>query len=147
MKLYVTFYLFCVAIAAANLLLTAILLFTLRRARNLLANRVLGIVLLLLGASFMTDLLRVNHIFDYYPHLYEYDTPMGLCIGPLFYCYIRYQINPKNRLQPLDLLHLLPVVLYMWLLHDFLFNSASAKLEMITNHTICLLYTSDAADE
>jgi AraC-like DNA-binding protein len=54
----------------------------------------------------------------------------------LVYLYIRYQINPKTRLQPLDLLHLLPLVLYVWLLRDFLFSSAADKLEMIHQGTI-----------
>jgi AraC-like DNA-binding protein len=136
MNLPTRFYLICVAVAASNFLLTAVLLFLLKKARNVRANRVLGIVLLLLGASFMSDVLWANHFFDSYPHLFEYDTPMGLCIGPLFYLYIRYQVNPKTRLRPPDLLHLLPLVLYVWLLRDFLFSSAAAKLDMINNLTI-----------
>ncbi len=133
MNLKIGFYLFCIVIAAGNLLLTAMLLFTLRKARNLRANRILGGVLVLLGASFMSDVLWRNHFFDYYPHWFEYDTPMSLCIGPLIYLYIRYQINPNTRLQPPDLLHLLPLVLYVWLQRDFLFSSAGVKLEMIRN--------------
>lgn len=136
MNLNTNFYLICILIAAVNLLLTAVLLFTLRKARNIRANRILAVLLLMLGASFMSDVLWTNHFFDHYPHLFEYDTPMGLCIGPLLYLYIRYQINPKTRLQPLNLLHLLPVILYVWFLRDFLFSSASAKLEMINNLTI-----------
>jgi AraC-like DNA-binding protein len=136
MNLDIGFYLFCIVIAAGNMLLTAVLLFTLRKARNLRANRILGVVLLLLGTSFMSDVLWRNRFFDYYPHLFEYDTPMSLCIGPLVYLYIRYQINPNTRLQPPDLLHLLPLVLYVWLLRDFLFSSAAAKLNMINNLTI-----------
>jgi AraC-like DNA-binding protein len=136
MNLPTRFYLICVAVAASNFLLTAVLLFLLKKARNVRANRVLGIVLLLLGASFMSDVLWANHFFDSYPHLFEYDTPMGLCIGPLFYLYIRYQVNPKTRLRPPDLLHLLPLVLYVWLLRDFLFSSAAAKLDMINDLTI-----------
>ena len=136
MNLNFGFYLICIVIAAVNLLLTAVLLFTLRKARNIRANRILGVLLLLLGASFMSDVLGTNRFFDSYPHLFEYDTPMSLCIGPLLYLYIRYQINPKTRLQPLDLLHLLPVVLYVWLLRDFLFSSTSVKVEMINNPTI-----------
>jgi AraC-like DNA-binding protein len=100
------------------------------------AYRILGVVLLLCGASFMSDVLWSNRFFDYYPHLFEYDTPLSLCIGPLVYLYIRYQINPKTRLQPSDLMHLLPVMLYVWFLRDFLFSSASTKLEMINNRTI-----------
>jgi AraC-like DNA-binding protein len=94
------------------------------------------VVQLLLGASFMSDVLWRNRFFDYYPHLFEYDTPMSLCIGPLVYVYIRYQINPNARLHLLDLLHLLPLVLYVWLLRDFLFNNTAAKLDMINNLTI-----------
>ena len=136
MNLNTSVYLICIVVAAANLQLTAVLLFTLRKARNRQANRVLGTVLLLLGASFMTDVLWTMGFFYHYPHLFEYDTPMSLCIGPLVYLYIRYQINPKNRLQPLDLLHLLPLVIYGWLMRDFLFSSAAAKLDMIDSHGI-----------
>jgi AraC-like DNA-binding protein len=135
-SLNISFYFFCILIATVNLLLTAVLLFTLRKARNLRANRILGVVLLLLGVSFMSDVLWANRFFDYYPHLFEYDSPVSLCIGPLVFLYIRYQTNPKARLQPADLLHLLPVILYVWLLRNFLFSSASAKAEMIHNLTI-----------
>ena len=79
----------------------------------------------------MSDVLWTNSFFMYHPHLFEYDTAMGLCIGPLLYFYICYQTNPKTRLQPSDLLHLFPLALYVWLLNDFLFSSAAAKLEMI----------------
>lgn len=136
MNLNFSYYLICVVIAAVNLLLAAVLLFSLRKARNIQANRILGVLLLLLGASFMSDVLWTNRFFSYYPHLFEYDTPMSLLIGPLLYLYIRYQINPKTHLKPLDLLHLLPVVLYIWLLRDFLFSGASAKVQMIDKFTI-----------
>ena len=136
MNFYMYFYLICIAVAASNFLLTAVLLFLLKKAGNIKANRVLSIVLLLLGVSFLSDVLWTKHFFDYYPHLFDYDTPMGLCIGPLVYLYIRYQINPQTRLQPSDLLHLLPLVLYIWLLQDFLFSNASDKLKMIHNLAI-----------
>jgi AraC-like DNA-binding protein len=136
MNLDIGFYLFCILIAMANLLLTAMLLLSLRKARNLRANRILAAALLLLGASFMSDVLWRNGFFDHYPHFFEYDTLLSLCIGPLVYLYIRYQINPSTRLQPPGLLHLLPVLLWVWLMRDFLFSSTWAKLEMINNLAI-----------
>ncbi len=64
MNLNISFYLICIVIAVVNLLLTAMLLFTLRKARNIRANRILGVLLLLLGASFMSDVLWTNRFFD-----------------------------------------------------------------------------------
>lgn len=84
----------------------------------------------------MSEVLWTYKFYEYCPHLFEYDTPMGLCIGPLLYFYIRYQINPETRVQLWDLMHLFPMVLYVWLLNDFIFSSAPAKLDMINNLTI-----------
>lgn len=78
MNLDISIYLTCTVIAVVNLLLTAVLLFTLRKSRNIQANRILGVVLLLLGASFMSDVLRTIRFFNYYPNWFEYDTPMSL---------------------------------------------------------------------
>ncbi len=136
MRLTIPFYLLCVVIAAVNLLLTAVLLFTLRKARNRRANRVLGILLLLLGASFFSDVLAENGFFDRYPHLFEYDALLSLSLGPLLYFYIRHQTRPGIRPQPADLLHLVPIGLYVWLLRDFAFSPAAAKREMIHAYTI-----------
>ncbi|HEY0057099.1 MAG TPA: helix-turn-helix domain-containing protein [Pedobacter sp.] len=130
------FYSISIAIAASNFLLTAVLLFLLKKARNVTANRLLGFLLLLLGASFISDILWTSNFFQRYPHFFEYDTPIGLCLGPLLFFYIRCQINPKAGLHLSDLLHLTPLVLYVWLLNDFLFESAYGKLEMINNRSI-----------
>jgi AraC-like DNA-binding protein len=55
--------------------------------------------------------------------------PVGIFIYPL-------PDQSKHPLAAPDLLHLLPLVLYVWLLRDFLFSSAAAKLNMINNLTI-----------
>jgi AraC-like DNA-binding protein len=128
MNASINFYLGCVAVAVCNLLLTAVLLVTLRREGNTVANRVLGGLLLCVAGSFGSDLLAATNFFDQYPHFFEYDAFLSLCIGPLMYYYILLQTRPDYQPgQGNALLHLLPIVLYGLILNDFFLSDSLAK--------------------
>jgi hypothetical protein len=99
MHLFFNFYLSCLALAAANLLLAAFLLFTLQKARNREANVVLGILLLVLAATFLSDILLHNQVFRFYPHLLNYESLLILLQGLLLYGYILYQTRPQFHLR------------------------------------------------
>ena len=133
MHLFFNFYLACMALAAANLLLAALLLFTLQKARNRKANVVLALLLLVLAATFLSDVLLYNQVFRCYPHLLDYESLLILLHGPLLYGYILYQTRPQFHLRPAHLLHLLPLVAYVILLWAFF--SADAALKLAYTHT------------
>jgi len=116
------------ALAAANLLLAALLLFTLQKARNLKANIVFAILLLVLAATFLSDIMLYNQVFGFYPHLLDYESLLILLHGPLLYGYILYQTRPQFHVRPVHLLHLLPLVGYVILLWDFFTADAAIKL-------------------
>jgi len=127
-----TVYLFCVALAIANLVMAAVLLLAPRKARNRKANLTLILLLLCLAASFFIgDILYRTSFFKRYPHLMEYDPFLTLCLGPLLYCYILYQTRPDFRLRPRHLLHLLPLLIYFVLQWEFYTSDAAAKLAYI----------------
>ncbi|MBC8155884.1 MAG: AraC family transcriptional regulator [Bacteroidetes bacterium] len=133
MPIFLTFYLVCVAIAIGNLLLTAILLVTLRQAGDSIANRILAGLLLCLGASFGSDWLGATDFFNRYPHVFEYDALLSLSIGPMLYFYIRLQTRPDQRLGAMDGLHVIPLLVYGVLLSDFLLSDAASKRTAITH--------------
>lgn len=133
MNLSLNLYLLCVTIAICNLLFTAFLLMALPKTRNQVANRLLATLLVCLGVSFLSDLLSANGFFDRYPHLFEYDAGLSLCLGPLLYYYIRLQIRPDQRPRPIAGLHLLPILLYGLLLSDFLLSDADTKRAAIAH--------------
>ncbi|MBD2769864.1 helix-turn-helix transcriptional regulator [Hymenobacter sp. BT664] len=129
MTLSLTVYLFCVSLATANLVMAAVLLLALRKARNRHANRTLSLLMLCLAASFfLGDILYCTPFFEHYPHLIEYDPFLSMCLGPLLYFYILYQTRPDFRLRPRHLLHLLPLPGYFILLWGFYTSDASTKL-------------------
>ncbi|MBD2769194.1 helix-turn-helix transcriptional regulator [Hymenobacter sp. BT664] len=129
MTLSFTVYLFCVALAIANLVMAAILLLALRKARNRKANLTLSLLLLCLAASFfLGDILYRTSFFERYPHLIESDPFLSLCLGPLLYCYILYQTRPDFQLRPRHLLHLLALPGYFLLLWGFYTADAATKL-------------------
>jgi AraC-like DNA-binding protein len=134
MHLFINFYLFCLVLAAANLLLAALLLFTLRKARNRKANTVLGILLLALAATFLSDIMLLNQGFQVCPHLLDYDSLLILLYGPLLYGYILHQTRPQFQVRPAHLLHLLPLVGYVILLWDFFTADAATKLAYTQAH-------------
>ncbi|MBD2769192.1 helix-turn-helix transcriptional regulator [Hymenobacter sp. BT664] len=132
MTLSFNIYLFCVAFAVANLLLTAVLLFVLKKARNRKANLALALFLLCLAGSFLSDILLNNNFFQRYPQLMDYDSFLTLALGPLLYFYILYQTRPDMELRPIHLLHLLPLVGYFIILWDFFTSSSAIKRTYIS---------------
>jgi hypothetical protein len=69
MTLVYNLYLFCAAVAIINLVSAAVLLFVLREARNREANLVLGLLLLCLAGSLLSDILNHFYFLNQYPQL------------------------------------------------------------------------------
>jgi len=128
MTLFFNLYLFCAAVAIINLVPAAVLLFVLRKARNRKANFLLGLLLLCLAGSLLSDIQVANHFFNRYPQLLDYDSLLVSAIGPLLYFYVLCHTRPDVRLRPVHLLHLLPPILYFLLLWDFFTSDVTTKL-------------------
>ncbi|WP_052732649.1 helix-turn-helix domain-containing protein [Hymenobacter terrenus] len=128
MTLHLSWYDDCVAVAIINLLLAALLVSMLKKARNRKANVMLAVLMLCLAISFLGDILGVNDFFKSYPHWMEYDPFLTLLLGPLLYSYILYQTRPGFRLRLRHLLHLLPLLIYFLLLWEFYTSGSSIKL-------------------
>jgi AraC-like DNA-binding protein len=110
---------------------TSLLLFSLKKMCNRQANGALGLFLILLGASYVSDILYENHFFEWMPHLYDYDGFLTLLLGPLLYFYILLQTRPDFSFRPVHLLHLSSLVLYLLIQWDFFTSDASAKVAFI----------------
>lgn len=61
-------------------------------------------------------------------------APLAYLTGPLFYLYFRSVINDKYRLYPTDVVHLIPMILFMVLTARYLYHSGGDNTE--TFHTI-----------
>lgn len=81
---------------------------------NKYANRILAVLLLvisaLLGLAFYYNRTPVMDC----PHLFSAATPIPLLFGPLLFFYVKVRINDRFTFQRVDLLHLLPFVLLLF---------------------------------
>lgn len=101
------------------------------------ANRRANLFLLLLITS-VTLLVFQNFIIlaDFHydlPHLIFLFYPFNALIGPFFFLYVAFLIDPERKYRWYDLLHLL-LFLYVWTFHwPYIFEDASVKVNY-ANH-------------
>ena len=58
-------------------------------------------------------------------------TPLYLLVGPLLYIYVRQNLFPRKKLNPFDLLHLIPFVLDLFGISNYLMTSFEFKQQLI----------------
>lgn len=86
----------------------------------------LGLSYLAFGYAFVIAGLTYSHLILYLPHLYRTGNFCWLTCMPLSFLYVRTSITSKP-LSPWDLLHLVPVLIYVVDYSPFLFSSATVK--------------------
>jgi AraC-like DNA-binding protein len=119
--------LLCLVSAILCLLTGYILLFFSARKSNLF----LGLSYLAIGFAFMVIALSTGHLLYRFPHFYRTTNVFMLLYMPLSYLYVRSSIRPKP-LTAWQLLHLLPVVLYIVDFFPFFLLSGAHKAAIIT---------------
>lgn len=90
----------------------------------------LGLYYLALGYAFSLAGLTYSHLIYHLPHLYRTGNICWLLCMPLSWLFIRTSVTGKP-LSYWDLIHLLPVTLYLVDYSPFLFSSAAVKLAAI----------------
>lgn len=91
----------------------------------------LGLSYLAFGYAFMIAGLTYDHLIYYFPHLYRTGNICWLVCMPLSWLYIRTSIIRKP-LSTWDLLHLLPLAIYLVDYAPFLFSTAAVKSAVIS---------------
>lgn len=89
-----------------------LILLTIRRG-NCQANRILGILLLLIAYSITPMVFTKLGIFYAYPHLYKTAQPLLFLFGPLFLVYTKILTDKSYRLNWKKLGHALPFILFV----------------------------------
>jgi len=80
---------------------------------------------------FIVDFAFYNsHLSYLYPHTFLISTSVALLYGPLLYFYFK-RINQQYKFKVLDVLHLLPFVLGLFVLVPFYMQSAEEKLKFM----------------
>lgn len=104
-----------------------IILITLKRG-NRIANRVMGILVILFSLSISHILLLRSGFYLKAPHLIMTNHPLLFLFGPLFLLYVSIIIKKRFTFKPAYLLHLIPFVVYVIYLMPFYLKSGAYKI-------------------
>lgn len=104
-----------------------IILITLKRG-NRIANRVMGILVILFSLSISHILLLRSGLYLKAPHLIMTNHPLLFLFGPLFLLYVSIIIKKRFTFKPAYLLHLIPFVVYVIYLMPFYLKSGAYKI-------------------
>ncbi|GAA0728850.1 hypothetical protein GCM10009430_38340 [Aquimarina litoralis] len=123
--------LFCLYVGFIGVFISTILIF--RPVKDRKANLLIGFFLLL--HSFFV--LRISVFITNYefclPHTLYISASFSFLYGPLIYFYFK-RINEKYTFQKIDLLHLVPTVIFIGLIIPVYALSRTEKLHMIINN-------------
>lgn len=100
---------------------------------NKKANRILGTLILLFSFSISHAVLHPLGFYNKFPHLIMLNHPILFLFGPLFYFYQKALVEKDFVIEKSKLLHFIPFTVYIIILSPFYFQSAEAKLKIITS--------------
>lgn len=92
--------------------------------RKVLANKVLGVILLVLALLLTEVFLGYSNYMGRYPWTVDFSEPLNYAIGPLLYIYVYTKIYP--RIERWQWLHFIPFVFYFVYLAVFWHSQSSA---------------------
>ncbi len=98
---------------------------------NVIANRILGLLTFSWGAILFIFAAQSDGLFLNYPHLLRTIYNLQFLFWPLLFLNVKYLIISHKKFQRLDLLHFLPLVVYILMYADFYLMSAEDKLSNI----------------
>ncbi len=119
------------AVGSAQAVFFAILLFN--KQGNTLADRILGIWLLVLSVHLLINYLEHRGFYQTFPHLVGSSSSLVFLYGPFLFLYIDTSIKAAKRLAPHYLYHFIPFLVYNLALIPFYLQSGSEKLAYSEN--------------
>lgn len=119
-------------LGAGQALLFACVLVSIRRG-NVLANRLLAALLLVISIILVWNILLHTRYLLKHPHLAQLHAPLQFTLGPLIYLYIKKTLTGGTKLSGRALLHFIPSALCFIYLLPFYFQSKGHKLAYLTS--------------
>ena len=121
---------FAIGVAQGLLLI----LFLLLKRENRKANTLLALAIFLISFSLFLNYCYESELILLIPHLIGLDNANPFLIPPIFYFYTRALTEKDFQFKKMDILHLLPFVIYfIYVLLNFFTEDAAYKLEFLEN--------------
>ena len=114
-------------IGVLNGLTLGVLLVTIRNG-NPTATKMFGFILVLIALLILESLLIQTNVHLSFPHLLRTTDGVFLLILPALYFYAQLATGSKKRLEKVDLLHILPFLLFTFFLIPYYSLDGSTKL-------------------
>ncbi|MBA2613529.1 MAG: helix-turn-helix transcriptional regulator [Bacteroidetes bacterium] len=102
--------------------------FWLKRSYNKTANRLVAIYVLLYAVMMVEYVLYWTHYLFYFPGWTDVSASFPLALGPLLYLYFK-SVYEKKKLQVIDLLHFIPLLIFLGLKVPFYLMPGINKLQ------------------
>ncbi len=93
--------------------------------------KILGVLLIILTANLAEFLLLSSRYYVMVPHLSRVTPPFLFLIGPLFYLFIKTQLEGEFKFSVKMLFHLIPFILALVYLAPWLMQSAEFKVRVL----------------
>lgn len=107
--------------------LSILLLLNLKRLK---VNIYLSLLILLFSFYLVENVVYSSGYLRAYPHFFLTTFPLIFLVGPLFYHYIKSNVQPDHRLRLVDLVHLIPFVAEVIILLPFYLLPADIKVKI-----------------
>ncbi len=91
-------------------------------------NIFLAMLLIIVSGYLLREYLYLEGYFELLPHLMAVFVPFLYLLGPIYYHYIQFSIDPDFRFRKVDLVHLLPAVVCFLIILPFYMKTADEKL-------------------
>ncbi len=122
-------------LGAAQGIFLSLILFTLNRG-NRLANRVLGLLMILISVNLLYIIVQSDGIYQQMPHLLLLNVPLLFLYGPMILLYVLFLTGPGFSLKPLHVAHLLPfIAAAVYFAVTFYFYPGDEKISMFQART------------
>lgn len=114
-------------------IILAILFFS-RESKHKRADRLLGVFILLFSVNLLNNVLFWTNYNLVFPHLMGASAPVHFLYGPVLFFYVLAVADPKRGWKKIDVLHLVPVLVYLGTLVPFYVTPAEAKVNFLLNN-------------
>jgi len=119
-------------VAVHGIVLSSI--FFVRKAGRNLPNKLLGVFLLLFSLNLVGNVFWWTNYYVEFPHLIGIQGTFHFLYGPVLFLYVLSVIYPNRNWKKWDLLHLIPVVVFVVWMTPFYLQSAEEKAGLILDN-------------
>ncbi|MFD2561575.1 helix-turn-helix domain-containing protein [Aquimarina rubra] len=123
--------LFCLYVGCIGVFISTILIF--RQRKDRIANFLIGCFLLLHSLFILRVSILITNYEFYLPHLLYASASFSFLYGPLIFFYFK-RVYQQHRFNKIDILHLLPTLVFIAFMMPIYLLSSTEKLHMIIHN-------------